>query len=565
MDNKFEAGVFSERTEKIYKKLVKLYDQNEKHESAEQLKMKYEEIAQNNKISVVFAGQYSAGKSTIIRALTGDQSIKIDSDITTEKVHSYSWGDTLYLVDTPGLKTGEREEHDRLTLSAIECADLLMYCITSDLFSPITREDFKKLAQKYRSKIFLVVNKMNDESGDYDELVKNYTGSINKTLYPEFAISEFHHFFVDAKDYLKGITENDQDYIEDSYFDTFINKLNEFVEINGLKGKLLTPVILIIDTVDNTLIELEDDEHIKEAKRLLHKICNLIEEKKNAFVRLANQDVKRITNKYINKGDEVVMNLGNPGYEFSQKAFADFSEPLESELRETIEKMFQQYAEEVDDEVQEVLTSEMAKHFFNEQEKRIEKNYKGEKKNTILEGAKDTVAQIGANTTPKISKWIGQIANVSNGEKVSIWTVNGSDLHKVVKTVGHKIGHKFKPFEALKLTKKIAEISNYLGPILTGVGVFIEGMMWLAEKYGEKKLRETKAEIKAVFKEAADDTQKYYFDEIVSAAKEFENIKKSVMDELDRLEEKTVRNSEFGQELRSIKSELKILQEDIER
>lgn len=565
MNIELKAGQLSGKTEHIYKKLATLYKKYGKSDNLEELASTYNDIAEEEKISIAFVGQYSSGKSTIIKALTGEQDILIDADIATGEVTSYEWGGAFLLVDTPGLKTGEREEHDKMTQEAIEQSDLIVYCITSDLFSNITREDFKKLAEKYRTKLFLAINKMNAETGDYDELVENYSDSINKTLSPEYTITDFHHFFIDAKDYLQGIKDNDQDYIDDSYFDTFIEKLNKFIELRGLKGKLLTPVIVLLNFVDNTLIEIEDDEHIKEGKCLIKKICDTIEEKKRAFIKTSNEDIQRTANKFIHKGDDVAMHLGEKGYEFNEKAFQEFSEPLQSELRSNIQKYFEQYADEVDTEVQKVMSSEMAQHFFEEQKRRFNKEYKGN--NGTSERLADidkSVTQAVSVATPKISAWLGKFANVSEGSKISIWTVNGSNLHNIVKNVGHKIGYKFKPFEALKITKKIAKISSWIGPILTGVGVFIEGAMWIAEQVGEKKMKKIKAEIKSVFKEVSEDTLEFYNNQVKSAAKEFDNIRDSLQEELTKLENESVWNNDFSKQLHAVKSELITLKNQIE-
>lgn len=565
MNIEFKAGTFSSKTESIYKRLVALYNKFEKTETIDKLSTDYVELAKEEKITVAFVGQYSSGKSTIIKALTGEKDILIDADIATGAVTPYEWGGSFLLVDTPGLKTGEKEEHDIMTMEAIEHSDLLVYCITSDLFSPITKRDFKQLAEKYRSKIFLMVNKMNAETGDYDDLVENYTDSINKTLAPEYSIIDFHHFFVDAKDYLTGITENDQDYIDDSFFTEFIVKLNEFIELRGLKGKLLTPISILLDSVENSLIEIETDDHIKEGKRLIKRICDVIEEKKRAFIKTANEDVQRTANKYIHKGDDVAMHLGEKGYEFNERAFQDFSEPIEDELRQNIQKYFEQYAEEVDDEVTKVMNSEMAQHFFEEHNRRLGKDFKGgNNKSERLSEIEKSVSHAANVATPKINAWIGKIANVSDGSKISIWTVNGSDLHKIVKDVGHKFGYKFKPFEALKIIKKIAEISKWIGPILTGIGVFVEGAMWLVEKFGEKKTKKVKMEIKTMFNEVAEDTLKHYNAQIASAASEFDTIKDSLQEELDKLDNESSRNDDFSKQLLSIKKELINLQHQIE-
>ncbi len=564
-NTEFKAGAFSSRTESIYKSLITLYEKYDKEENAEKLNSDSIVSLQDEKISVAFVGQYSSGKSTIIKALTGVKDILIDADISTGKVTQYEWGGSVLLVDTPGLKTGEKEEHDVMTMKAIENSDLLVYCITSDLFSPITQRDFKQLAEKYRSKLFLMVNKMNAESGDYNELVENYIDSINKTLAPDYTIVDFHNFFVDAKDYLKGITENDQDYIDDSYFTDFIEKLNEFIKLRGLMGKLLTPVLILMDSVDNALIEVETDDHIKAKKHLIKKICNVIEEKKKAFIKASNADVQRTANKYVHKGDDVAMHLGEKGYEFNERAFQEYSEPLQDELRRNIRKYFEQYTEEVDDEVANELKSEMVQHFFEEYNCSLGKEFKGDdNKSERLAEIGKSVSHAANVSASKINAWIGKAANVTNGSKISIWTVNGSDLHKIVKGVGQKLGYKFKPFEALNITKKIAQISNLIGPILTGAGVVLEGVMWLSEKIGEKKLKKVQLEIKSMFKEVSEDTLKYYNAQIGLAAKEFDIIRDSLHDELNKLESESAKNDDFSQQLLSIKKELIELKHQIE-
>ena len=565
MNIEFKAGAFSSRTESIYRRLAVLYNKFEKTETIDKLSTDYDKMSKEERITVAFVGQYSSGKSTIIKALTGEKDIQIDADIATGAVTPYEWGGSFLLVDTPGLKTGEKEEHDIMTMEAIEHSDLLVYCITSDLFSPITKRDFKQLAEKYRSKIFLMVNKMNAETGDYNNLVENYTDSINKTLAPEYSIIDFHHFFVDAKDYLTGITQNDQDYVDDSFFTEFIVKLNEFIELRGFKGKLLTPVSILLDSVENSMIEIETDDHIKEGKCLIKKICDVIEEKKRAFVKAANEDVQRTANKYIHKGDDVAMHLGDKGYEFNEKAFQDFSEPIEDELRQNIQKFFEQYAEEVDKEVTEVMKTEMAQHFFEEHNRRLGKDFKSNNSTTDkLSEIKKGVTHAAEVASPKIFEWLADTANVSKGSNITIWTVNGSSLHKIVKDVGHLFGHKFKPFEAVKITKKIAKISSWIGPILTGAGVFIELTLWLVEKIGEKKIKKAKEEIKAMFNEVAEDTLKHYNTQITSAASEFDKIKDSLQEELDKLDSESSRNDDFSKQLLSIKKELIELQHQIE-
>ena len=93
----------------------------------------YTDTKQDAPISIVVAGQYSAGKSTIIKMLTGRNDIEIGAKITTQKADIYEWNG-LRIVDTPGIHTELRPDHDEISYSEIASADMLIYVITNELF-----------------------------------------------------------------------------------------------------------------------------------------------------------------------------------------------------------------------------------------------------------------------------------------------------------------------------------------------------------------------------------------------------------------------------------------------
>ena len=67
---------------------------------------------------LVFTGQYSSGKSTLIRALTNEAaSVVIGSGVTTDAVEKFDWDGDVRLVDTPGVHAG-RPHHDELAEQA---------------------------------------------------------------------------------------------------------------------------------------------------------------------------------------------------------------------------------------------------------------------------------------------------------------------------------------------------------------------------------------------------------------------------------------------------------------
>ena len=57
-------------------------------------------------LSIALSGQYSAGKSTIISALTGDKSIRISADVATEEVKAYRWRDIELWIRPDCTRTG---------------------------------------------------------------------------------------------------------------------------------------------------------------------------------------------------------------------------------------------------------------------------------------------------------------------------------------------------------------------------------------------------------------------------------------------------------------------------
>src|SRR4051794_19503152 len=95
---------------------------------------------------MVVTGQFSSGKSSLVRALTdGAADVVIDSDIATDEVTEYTWDGAVTLIDTPGVQAGVRE-HDRLAEEAISTADFVLFVITVDLLDDASRRFLRHLA-----------------------------------------------------------------------------------------------------------------------------------------------------------------------------------------------------------------------------------------------------------------------------------------------------------------------------------------------------------------------------------------------------------------------------------
>ncbi len=222
----------------------------EKFDRVQQLLMEdIKEHQDRAALTVAFVGQYNAGKSTTICALTGRRDIRIDSDVATNETSVYQWNG-IKVIDTPGL-FADRSDHDEITYKAIERADLLVFCLTYMLFDSITASNFKKLAYErdYHWKMMLLVNKMSDEAGDELQKIASYKESIALALQPK-KLDKIPLSFIDAKDYCEGCDSNDELLQEISYFPDFINTLNGLIRDKGILAKLDTPIRICLGYID---------------------------------------------------------------------------------------------------------------------------------------------------------------------------------------------------------------------------------------------------------------------------------------------------------------------------
>ena len=258
MTNQFKSAVVASKLTtaciKFDKYLAKI-NRTPLTEIRQKLRQELNTYRHQGMLSVVVVGQYGAGKSTLISALTGRRDIAIHSDMTTDQITRYNW-QGIEVIDTPGLFT-ERQDHDEITYSAIAKADLLIFCLTSMLFDAITVENFKQLAyhQGYRWKMMLVINKMSEEAGDDSEKMANYRRSLGEALHP-YNLDEFPLCFIDAKDYCEGIDSGDKFLRDVSRFSTFIQTLDTLVEQRGYLTRFDTPIRIALSCVDDAQLHI---------------------------------------------------------------------------------------------------------------------------------------------------------------------------------------------------------------------------------------------------------------------------------------------------------------------
>ncbi|MEH2246814.1 GTPase [Nostoc sp.] len=469
------------------------------------LRDEVKEYSKNGILTVAFVGQYNAGKSTTISALTGRRDIKIDSDIATDATVTYDWN-SIKLIDTPGLFT-DRQDHDEITYEAINKADLLVFSLTYMLFDSITVENFKKLAyeKSYRWKMMLLINKMSDEAGEEAQKIANYRKSLADALKP-YSLDEFPVCFLDAKDYCDGVDQDDDFLIEISRFQTFIDALNNFVDRRAALARFDTPVRIVLASVDEAQLSFtrnsdQDTTFLevltrlsrtvrKERERLRTKFHSISLEMSSAIakegIKLANSVGTTTKEDFETLNKQIALNVPN------------HYETATEELKIVVEKA----VDEISQEVKKVLQSNLAKTFItclkNTQKvsaKNIDNDISGER----LQGQVEALQKIGDVLGAPWDKFTaGRVASSGQGF-LNATNVAGSNLHHVVYGVGKFIGVDFKPWQAVGIAKDLANFTIVLAPILSVVGAGLDAHSMQQEAERQDKMAEERQKITSQF------------------------------------------------------------------
>lgn len=240
----------------------------------------------SDKVKIVFAGQYSAGKSSIIKMLTGDETIATGAKITTQETHTYEWNG-LEIVDTPGVHTSLRPDHDEISYKAIAAADILVFVITNELFDSYMADHFRRLAidKDKAGEMILVVNKMERAAKgntiDQQNIIREDLRDVLAPYTPE----QLHISFLDAQSYLDSVEERENDpeladeLLARSGYTQFIDTLNEYVAEKTLTSKLTTDLYVLDNELDKAISDLtpgsEDadidalEENLKQQRHML--------------------------------------------------------------------------------------------------------------------------------------------------------------------------------------------------------------------------------------------------------------------------------------------------------
>ena len=518
MEQIFEFGKISEEFSKILedsKNIVSNYN----NEIVESLAKDIEEIENQKLLTVALIGQYSAGKSTIISALTGNKSIKIDADIATDKTTDYKWNNVL-LTDTPGLWT-DRKDHDNITYKKIKESDLLIYCLTSDLFDDIILENFKKIAfeEKQKNKMMVVVNKMSMESGEYSELVGNYKKSLNDSLEP-YKIDEFPLCFIDAADYIEGVDENENELKELSHFNDFVKLINIFIKEKGIWAKFSTPIYRTISFIDNSILSITSKDN-KEFLILINRIEKEVRFKKQLAYNRVAPLIMELSSTIISYSNDITSKIGVESIDFDSMQ-KEIDIKIKKDIEETqikIQEVLNEINEELNNTIKELFDSDLGKYVLDSIN-----NSKLNINNVSLIDFTEIMSNFSSisNITGKVAGSVKNFIGANNAGLIlkAKDLASGNQAVEIVKNIGHFFGVKFQPWGAINIVKNIGNVANFLGPILSIFSIGMEVANFVKDEENAKKLSRAKQDCYNEFSKISRDIEKQFNNQLESYIKE---------------------------------------------
>lgn len=475
-------------------------------------------------LTLAFVGQYNAGKSTIISALTSKRDIPIDADVCTDEVTGYDW-EGIRLLDTPGIHAGY-PDHDELTYRTIDEADLLVFVITSELFDDIIGPHFRDLAFKKDKarEILLVVNKMDMDPGT-PEIKRPYLAEVTKPL----AVEDFGTVFIDALYYLEALEETDdedrRELFESAGFDSFVERLNEFVGDRDFMGRLTTPLFSIRSVAQQANAHLSVDmPEERTALELLDRKWRLFRSSRDRLRSTMNGLISQAVADMTRSGDGVAEHI-EPGstadsvearHEQAQKHVQERCDQLREAAREAV-------VEELQDLERGLETLDQG-NLAQTLRARVEAEYDpGVSRDEYSNDRPNASTAMPSDWSARLQK-VGNIAN-HLGKYAATWTsgpfaqaarlgsataARGSQGHQVIYNVGKFLGVQFKPWGAVNVAKHIGNAGRVVGAIGGVLGIF-------AQIYEE----EQQAELKRQLRDERDSVRQNYRDAVREIETEF--------------------------------------------
>ncbi|WP_299575229.1 GTPase domain-containing protein [uncultured Williamsia sp.] len=429
---------------------------------------------------LVFTGYHSAGKSTLIEALTNRAfRIPIGSGVTTDKVTEYDWDGDVRLVDTPGVHA-DRPGHDELAERALAAADLVLFAVPVELFDDVLvthlRDVLGRLAKSRQTLIVITkAGTMDAAPGHREAAIKDALGSFEEVPWVECDAQ----YYLDGLDLSETSPSDSQAFIQASGLAKLSALINSFASRNGELGRLSQPLQLLVAISLEASALLTEDPSAQAAlsvlarhrltlsKRRIH-LSDLLSERSAVFcndaIRAATEFADAIErDEESGELSDVVLSTHTAAL---NEALGAALERFRTSVKQVLEIQF-------DDLASEVLAIAATPYG------RIAGNIADPE--TADFESQEVLVRPGKAGAPAAPRWRGDLSKYLNqfgkfwGAGSGVKGAAGSNGHGVVLKIGHAFGKKFKPWEAVKAANSIGKAAK-VGGAVVGVGLEAYGV-----------------------------------------------------------------------------------------
>jgi len=479
-------------------------------------------------LTIAFVGQYNAGKSTILRVLTGREDIVIDSDVCTDTVTAYDWNG-VRLLDTPGVHAGY-PDHDEKTYASIDRAELLVFVVTNELFDDTIGHHFRELAfnRQHARRMLLVVNKMGQDPGSPE----TKRPGIEKVTAPLTA-AEFRSVFIDARSWLEAQGADDEDradLLEIANIGALTEALNGFIAERGFAGRLSAPLFTMRGIAEQASALLSTDfPQERAALELLHRKRSILLTSRGRLHTTMCGVVARAVADIGKYGDEVAESI-EPGktakdvealHIAAQARASARSEALSDEARRCVETEFSELRRQLEALRGGVLARKLTGQVEGGSPGDVafgdftSPAWQARSKEESLADWPTKAKKVG-NVAKEIGNWAARRATGPAAEGASAFgaaAARGSDAHKAVYNVGKFFGVKFQPWGAVKVARTIGNA----GRIISAIGGVLAVAAQIAEDQQHEQyrlqLRDARDRVRSTYRDSALSVQAAFWEQ----------------------------------------------------
>lgn len=451
-------------------------------------------------ISMAIAGQYSAGKSTIVKALTGREDIATGAGITTDQIHIYEWNG-IRVVDTPGIDTSIRPEHDELAYDAISRADLLMFVITSGLFDSHIAGEYRRLTidrgKGYET--ILVVNKMGHHAeGNSAEAQAIITEALREPLAP-FSPEDLLIAFTDAESALEARVETDPEataYLEgEGNLDGLVENLNMLVHQKGLAARQTT-ALYAIEQVLQTAIEREptEDPDADALALIYNQHIRTINESRTLLRTSVHSAIDHATSQIRNAGADLAGHFHPEAtsgeIDAASKRTEKRIDDIVTELVRETEEIARQITPDLDARLRDLNESEFHRKTFSN----IEMRGQGQSWTGAAKVTADGTRKLG-----RLAKDLSINSSAVAQGATGLARFSGSAAHGAVLNIGHLFGYSFRPWQAVRFASFIGRAAPFLPIAGAVIDIALQAYEEHRERQRSRKMEELRQEVRNEF------------------------------------------------------------------